>query len=277
MVDLTQLFIGHEYDRPTLARLWGYRSYNAISRGVFTPRDQDIIVFFVTNEKQEALTQYEDRIDADVLFWEGEQGHGSDARITAGRDSIHVFYRERHHSPFVYEGRALLRSHLLRHDGPSKFTFQLIDRKKDIPDIVAEIQTGYGIPTTEREAIIRSRVGQGLYRERALGLWGTCSVSGFTKQPVLVASHIKPWKFCSNDERLNPFNSLVLVPTLDKLFDKGYIGFEKNGNIMLSSKICQEDWARVGIDCRSRLRNVPDDTKTFLVYHGEYIYDLCPE
>ena len=73
MVDFSSLTIGHKYSRPTLAKIWGYKSYNAFGRGVFTPRDQNIIVFFITKEKQESLTQYEDHIDTDILFWEGEK------------------------------------------------------------------------------------------------------------------------------------------------------------------------------------------------------------
>lgn len=274
MIDFSTLMIGQQYSRPTLSEIWGYKSYNAISRGVFSPKGENVLIFFVTKEKQQALTQYEDRIDADVLFWEGEIGHGSDQRIISGRDIIHIFYRERHHSDFIYEGRAMLQSYSLYSDRPSKFRFGLIDRKIEILDMVAEIEQSYGIPETEKLALTASRRGQGLYRDRALELWKTCSVSGFTNKSVLIASHIKPWKVTDNDERLNPFNSLLLVPTLDKLFDNGFIGFQTNGSIMLSNKIDQNDWNRIGISTNLRLRGVPEETKRFLDYHGEYIYDL---
>jgi hypothetical protein len=237
MINFEALTVGNKYDRPTLAKLWGYKSFNAISRGVFSPQSMNILIFFITREKQETLTQYEDHIDSDILFWEGEKGHRSDKRIIDRKDQIYVFYRERHHSDFIYEGRAVLRSYNLFADRPSKFSFELIDRKIEIADMVAEIQAQYGIPDTEREAIIKSRIGQGLYRSRSIELWKVCSVTGFTKEKILIASHIKPWKLSSNEERINPYNSLLLVPTLDKLFDNGYIGFEPSGRIMLSNKI----------------------------------------
>lgn len=277
MINFEALIIGNKYNRPTLARLWGYKSFNAISRGVFSPQGMDILIFFITKKKQETLTQYEDHISSDVLFWEGEKGHGSDKRIIERKDQIHVFYRERHHSDFLYEGRAVLRSYNLFSDRPSKFTFNLIDKKIEIADMVAEIKTEYGIPETEREAIIKSRVGQGLYRNRSIDLWKTCSVTGFSKGKVLIASHIKPWKLSNNEERINPYNSLLLVPTLDKLFDYGYIGFEPTGNIMLSNKVEQTDWDRIGITKDLRLREVPSETKHFLEYHNEYIFDLAPD
>lgn len=275
-IDLSHLSVGKEYDRPTLAKLWGYESFHAISRGVFSPQGQNILIFFITREKQDTLTQYEDHIDADILFWEGEKGHGSDKRIVEGGDQIHVFYRDRHHKSFTYRGRAMLRSYLIFSDRPSKFTFELIDQKYEIADIVADVRAQYGIQETEKEAIIKSRIGQGIYRNKAIELWKTCSVTGFSKDNILIASHIKPWKLSNNEERLNPYNSLLLVPTLDKLFDNGYIGFESNGDIKLSNKVSQSDWGKIGVNSSLRLRYVPSETQRFLKYHSEYIYDLAP-
>lgn len=274
MLNLNDLTIGQKYDRPTLAKLWGYQSYNAISRGVFSPKGMNILLFFVTKEKQETFTQYEDHIDSDILFWEGEKGHGSDKRIVERRDQIHVFFRERHHSEFIYEGQAMLNSYSLYSEKPSKFTFRLIDKKIEVEEIVAEIKSEYGFSVTEREAIIKSRIGQGFYRNKSIELWNSCSVTGFTKEKLLIASHIKPWKLSSNEERINPYNSLLLVPTLDKLFDNGFVGFEQGGNIMLSNKVDQRDWDRIGISTDLKLRKVPTETKKYLEFHSEYIYDL---
>ena len=276
MINFENIHVGNKYSRPTLAELWGYKSHNAISRGVISPKGMNTLILFVTKEKQESLTQYKDHIDSDILFWEGEKGHGNDKRITERMDQIHVFYREKHHIDFTYEGRAVLRSFNLLSDRPSKFTFELIDKRIAIENIVTEIQMSYGIPETEKSAIINSRIGQGLYRRRALDLWKTCSVTGFTNEKILNASHIKPWKLADNNERLSPYNSLLLIPTLDKLFDKGYIGFERNGKIMLSNKVDQQDWERVGVNTNLQLRVVPEETKKYLDYHSEYIYDLIP-
>lgn len=117
---------GQEYDRPALADLWGYRDWHAISRGVITPAGQNLIVLFVTREKQDALTQYRDHIEGDLLHWEGETNHGNDSRIIDAKssgDEIHLFYRERHHSPFIYYGRIHVRSHELSTASPSRFIF----------------------------------------------------------------------------------------------------------------------------------------------------------
>ena len=274
MIDFSQIVLGQKYDRPTLATLWGYASHHAIDRGVFTPKNQNIIIFFITNDKQVCLTQYEDHIEQDILFWEGEKAHGSDARIVSRKDEIHVFYRERHHSDFTYEGRAILGTYRIYKDRPSKFSFQLLDRMVDYTEIVAEIKAQYGLAQTEKEAIIKSRIGQGIYRQESIKLWGDCSVTGFTKMDVLIASHIKPWKVSDNSERINPYNSLLLVPTIDKLFDRGYVGFEPDGKILLSDKITDIDWKKINMHRDLKLRIVPEETKKFLQYHCEYKFDL---
>jgi putative restriction endonuclease len=61
------------------------------------------------------------------FFWEGEEKHGSDNRIISRRDDIHVFYRDRHHSDFTYEGKAVLQHFHVYSDRPSRFVFQLVE------------------------------------------------------------------------------------------------------------------------------------------------------
>lgn len=37
-----------------------------------------------------------------------------------------------------------------------------------------------------------------------------------------VASHTKPWRDSTNEQRLDGENELLLTPTIDHLFDKGF-------------------------------------------------------
>jgi putative restriction endonuclease len=48
------------------------------------------------------------------------------------------------------------------------------------------------------------------------------------------ASHIKPWCESTNEERLNGENGLLLTPSIDHLFDRGFISFEDNGELLIS-------------------------------------------
>ena len=85
------------------------------------------------------------------------------------------------------------------------------------------------IPETDRLAIVRARCGQGLFRERVARIESRCRITGVKNAAHLVASHCKPWRDANNEERLDGENGILLTPTIDHLFDRGFIGFEDNG------------------------------------------------
>ena len=119
---------GESYERPYLASLWGYKDWHAIGRGVVTPRNENKIVFFITKEKQDVLTQYVDKLEDGLLYIEGEIRHTTDNRIITSNESgdeLYLFYREKHHSPFIYYGRIYLVSYEMNISKPSKFIFSI--------------------------------------------------------------------------------------------------------------------------------------------------------
>jgi hypothetical protein len=59
-VDLSQIKHGKVYSRHELAKLWGYRSFHAIARGVVTPTGDNKIVLFITKGKQDSAEPYAD-------------------------------------------------------------------------------------------------------------------------------------------------------------------------------------------------------------------------
>lgn len=88
---------------------------------------------------------------------------------------------------------------------------------------------------TERQAIVKARVGQGIFRKQLLKKYNeTCVITGITEKKLLIASHIKPWSVCTNQERVSSENGLILSPTFDRLFDSGLISFKNNGQIIIS-------------------------------------------
>ena len=87
---------------------------------------------------------------------------------------------------------------------------------------------------TERQALVLSRRGQGLFRQRVQGIESRCRVTGVWRPEHLRASHIKPWRDASNEERLAGENGLLLTPSIDHLFDRGFIAFEEGGRLVVS-------------------------------------------
>lgn len=139
-----------------------------------------------------------------------------------------------------------------------------------------ELEIDYGsienIDITERESIIKSRIGQGTFRNSVSDLWqNKCSITQISLDSVLIASHIKPWAFSSNFERLDPNNGLFLSATLDKLFDKGFISFDINGKILISKEIGDEEIVKIGLDKEFQLHDYLRHEK-YLDYHRKKVF-----
>ena len=276
-VSFSTLKIGQSYERPFLAKLWGYRGFQAISRGVVTPAGSNIIILFVTEEKQESLTQYRDYLDGDSLHWEGEKKHASDDRViraSESGDEIHLFHRKVHHSPFIYMGPVSLQQHNRLVDSPSQFIFEL-GSGKEVREEVADYAVlrelkGSRIPQTEINAVVKSRLGQGVFRDGLLRLWGGCAVTGYGRPSLLLASHIKPWRTSSNSERLDPYNGLLLQPTIDRLFDKGLVSFDRRGKILRAPDLTADELVCLGVNPNGVLRKLPKATAQYLNYHREH-------
>ena len=112
---------------------------------------------------------------------------------------------------------------------------------------VGQIEADDTIDHTEKESIIKARRGQGQYRRLIIEKYGRCLISGVNDERCLIASHIKPWVSSSNSERIHRENGLLLSPTFDKLFDKGFISFKNTGKIILSDYFSDDNFRRAGL------------------------------
>jgi hypothetical protein len=130
------------------------------------------------------------------------------------------------------------------------------------------IRKQQNVTETEKEALISARVGQGFFRTKVLQLWGyCCSVTGSATQAAIRASHIKPWRESTNDERLDPQNGLPLVASLDALFDAGLISFESSGRSVVSPKLSQTEQQIFGIGAASLRKKPTGKMAEHLAYH----------
>jgi putative restriction endonuclease len=135
--------------------------------------------------------------------------------------------------------------------------------------IELEVATDKTLPETDRMAIIRARRGQGLFKDRVSQIESRCRITGVQNPVHLVASHCKPWRDSTNEERLNGENGLLLTPSIDHLFDRGFIGFQDNGRLIISPVAHRPSLERMGIDTASPV-NVGGFTsgqRTFLDFH----------
>jgi putative restriction endonuclease len=135
------------------------------------------------------------------------------------------------------------------------------------------IEQNTSIPDTERVALVRSRIGQGLFKDRVKEIETHCRITKVDNPTHLIASHCKPWRDATNEERLNGENGLLLTPSIDHLFDRGFIGFENNGQLIISPVAHRPSLQRMGIETDQTV-NVGSFTqgqKEFLDFHRESV------
>jgi putative restriction endonuclease len=127
------------------------------------------------------------------------------------------------------------------------------------------------IADTERDALVKARRGQGRFREAVRSIERACRVTKVDRMEHLIASHIKPWRDCSNDERLDGENGFLLTPTVDHLFDKGFISFERDGRLIISPVADPPSLAKMGVRPEAKLNvgTFSEGQRKFLVYHRD--------
>lgn len=131
------------------------------------------------------------------------------------------------------------------------------------------------LPVTERDAVVKQRIGQSLFRDALLQLWESrCAVSGLEMPELLRASHSKPWARCIDPhEQLDPFNGLLLAPQLDLLFDRGYVTFDDQGKAVWSSAISMEVREALGVSSPDlALRWIHERHMPYLGYHRSHVF-----
>ena len=148
----------------------------------------------------------------------------------------------------------------------------------DLDDWERRIEEDLAVSTavrdTDRQAIIRARVGQGLFKERVSKIETRCRVTGVDNPVHLIASHCKPWRDSTNEERLNGENGLLLTPSIDHLFDRGFIGFESGGRLLVSPVAHRPSLQRMGIDTASAINvgGFSTGQKQFLEFHRNFVF-----
>ena len=130
------------------------------------------------------------------------------------------------------------------------------------------------IKITEKDSIVKSRIGQGIFRNNLIEYWHGCAISQCPLTWMLIASHIKPWRDADNQERLDTYNGLLLLPNYDKLFDLGYISFNPKGKIMCSRLLDKFDREAIGLTSDLHLVKLENQHLKYLKYHNENCFLL---
>jgi len=135
-----------------------------------------------------------------------------------------------------------------------------------------EIISNASLMETQKAQLVQARRGQGAFRNRVKIVENKCRVTLVSQDKLLTASHIKPWSESNNEERLNGNNGLFLSPHVDRLFDKGFITFEKNGELVVSDQVEANVLDKWAIDASKKYGKFNSDQDYFLMHHRQKVF-----
>lgn len=126
----------------------------------------------------------------------------------------------------------------------------------------------------KKAAISQARNGQGKYRKELLEQCPYCPITMISDERLLIASHIKPWAACNDDEKVDPYNGYTLSPMFDKLFDQGFITFTRDRRLICSDFLSKGTWKRIGLKNNVFVQPLPMDDKRikYLDFHHQSVF-----
>jgi predicted restriction endonuclease len=72
-------------------------------------------------------------------------------------------------------------------------------------------------------------------------------LTGITEPALLRASHIVPWSECSDAQRLDVHNGLLLSALWDAAFDNGLVSFDDDGAVRVSAALGESARQALGV------------------------------
>ena len=130
-----------------------------------------------------------------------------------------------------------------------------------------------GISGEDKEVLAKMRINQGVFRKRLLRRYSHCCLCGVENKGLLTASHIKPWSIAAPEERTDVNNGLLLCPNHDRAFDRGFISFGEDGNILVSGGLSSKDRLYLNINEQMCI-TVTLKNQGYIAYHRNHIFNL---
>lgn len=155
----------------------------------------------------------------------------------------------------------------------------MLDRVYDLamalpqhPLEIFEAETSDWPRSTEAEQLVLQRRGQAIFRQSLVRYWNRCCpITGITDPELLRASHMKPWAACKSnpEQRLDPYNGLLLSALWDSAFDAGLVSFDDRGFVLRASAL-----SLVGSEQLGAPEPVPltDRHRFYLAWHRENVF-----
>lgn len=146
---------------------------------------------------------------------------------------------------------------------------EMLDEMEEVSIIQKE-----NIGPLEKENLVKSRRGQGIFKSNLKLYEKSCRVTGLTDKSHLTASHIKPWRDSNNKEKIDGYNGLLLSPHIDRLFNYGFISFTDDGKLLISSKLNKNVLTDWNIKTDLNVGKFASEQCKYLDYHRNNIFKV---
>ncbi|MBN1051609.1 hypothetical protein DV092_06005 [Clostridium botulinum] len=121
------------------------------------------------------------------------------------------------------------------------------------------------------KATVKVRTSQKKFRDELIDKYGCCQICGIDEPNLLKASHSKPFSVCNNEESVDVYDGLLLCDKHDGVYDKGYITFDDQGNIIVSDKLSKENIKRLNLTYDIKIELEQEHIK-YIKYHRNNIF-----
>jgi len=120
----------------------------------------------------------------------------------------------------------------------------------------------------------RELLARNVHERNLFLFWkNSCALTGLEDTLMLSATFAKQPKDCSNNsELMDNHNGFLLEARYAKLFEAGYITFEKDGALVISPRLPASEREFLGIDASLKLRKVDRLHQKYLLWHRQHVF-----
>lgn len=309
------LAVGNAYSKKDLSEIFEDDNIATVREGRYSLKKNDSVLLFVDLIKtgKEERFHFDDYFVDGFFHWDSQTTQHINSptiqSIVHKRVEVNLFCRivskvKGVTQPFYYCGRLEYVDHDPNTKNPVHLIYTAVDYDENTsnphlielyrwePELVGRQSSNYKYESyrysnkrqkkpnyTERRGLVTSRVGQGYYRQEILSKWNNkCALTGCSIESILISSHIKRWSESSDDERLDVNNGILLSPNIDALFDEYLISFTDSGDMLMSTKLTDNDLIILGVSRNLKL-TVDKAMLPYLAFHRKKFYALdkdCP-
>lgn len=263
------------YTRKDIGEILGTSTKGGKWTTGYTTFNDELYIFATIDGAGRTGHNYHNRfLENDILEWYGKTNSQINQplikRIINNDIKVYIFIRYNDKPQFTYIGLGKCIKYF--DESPVRIYFDYEKRNLELlkDENIKKIEDLENISITEKESIIKSRIGHSKLKEILLNNEKKCQLCDVKREELLIASHIKPWSKSTSQERLDLNNVLLLCPLHDSLFDKGFISFDDKGKIIISGILSKNDILSLNINENLKI-NLKEDQKKYMKYHRENI------